>query len=475
MSSSKKVLLLNPPTFSGDIYFKEIGRCGSKSVSGEIWPQTGLAYLAAVLEAEGHVCMIIDSFADSIDVEETIRKAQSFYPDVIVIHTSTPTFTNDSKICALLSERLNSKIGFIGTHVSALPVESLQASKADFVIINEGEETLVELVREFDSCWDGIKGLCFRKNGEIVKNSERLSIENLDSLPFPARHLLPNSKYKMSFTNGRPFVTVIPSRGCPYPCIFCRAGRVWGSKTRYRSVKNVYLEVESIIEDLGITDIVFMTDTFTQSKKWVIDFCEIVINNQLNIRWICNSRVDTIDEEMLVLMKKAGCFLIAYGVESGSQSILNGAKKHITVEQSAKAISLTNEVGIESFAYFILGLPGENWDTINQSISFAKKLKPSYVQFHVATPFPGTEFYDMAKTNNWLITSNWEEFEEGSAVISTGVLSAHELLNAQKLAMKNFYLRPSQLFKEIKKIRSFAELKEKFKAGWNLFKPGIIS
>ncbi len=266
-------------------------------------------------------------------------------------------------------------------------------------------------------------------------------------------------------------MTVIPTRGCPWQCTFCRAGKVWGSKIRSRSPENVIEEIRQIKENLGIRNVVFMTDSLTLDKTWAARFFDAILEQSLEFRWICNSRVDAVNPEILSGMKKAGCLLISYGVESGSQEILDAAKKKITLEDSRNAIQWTREAGILSMAYFILGLPGETPETIEQSIIFACDLDPDYVNFHIATPFPGTELYDIAKEKGWLVTTDWSEYEEeGSAVLRTEALTARDLVCAQKRAMRRFYMRPGRILKEIRSVKSFTQFKARLKAGFSLFR-----
>ncbi|MFB3897344.1 MAG: radical SAM protein, partial [bacterium] len=362
-AKSMRVFLLNPPDLSGRVYMKELGRCGRKSVAGELWPQTGLAYLAAVLLKSGHDCQILDAMADKIEINGTISRLVEFKPDLVVVHTTTPTFNNDTLILRKIKETIilnpHLKIGFTGTHVSVLPKESLQESIADFVLVGEAENTLLELTSNLLADWATITGLAYRTpDNQIKLNPPRPLISDLDAIPFPARNLLPNGKYRMPFFTGAPFVTIIPSRGCPYQCTFCRAGAVWGDRVRLRSAGNVCDEIEQVVSDLHIRNFVFMTDALTLKKSWTIDLCNMIKHRKLDIRWIGNSRVDAVDLEMLQLMKSSGCELISYGVESGNQAILDGAKKKITLEQAEQAIRLTQEAGILAFAYFIVGLPG---------------------------------------------------------------------------------------------------------------------
>ncbi|MBN1900208.1 radical SAM protein [Candidatus Sumerlaeota bacterium] len=464
-----KVFFLNPPALSGEHFMKEVGRCGRRTVAGELWPQTGLAYLAAVAIQEHCEIRLIDAMASGETLEGLIRINLDFKPDLVIANTTTPTFKND----AIIMNRLKAShpdgiYAFTGTHVSALPEESLKNSEADLIFIDEAEQTLREAIHKWKK-WNDIPGLAYRKGDEILITSPCPYISNLDSLPFPARRLLPNDKYKMPFFEDEPFTTVIPTRGCPWKCIFCRAGKVWGTRIRTRSPENVIAEIREIKKELGIRNIVFMTDSLTLDRKWANAFFEKIWEQNLEFRWICNSRVDAVSPETLQKMKRAGCLLISYGVESGNGEILEKARKNIKPEDSVNAIRWTREAGILSMAYFILGLPGETRKTIEETIRFAKRIDPDYVNFHVATPFPGTELYEMAKEHGWLTSNDWSDYEEeGSAVLRTEELTSENLVQAQKRAMRSFYMRPGRLIREIGRIRSYAQLKARIKAGWAL-------
>jgi len=495
------VLFLNPPSLKNEIFMKEIGRCGRKSVAGELWPQTGLAYLAAITIQSGHKAKIIDAMATPVSLNNLIELIQKEKFDLIIVHSSTPTFNNDKKIISEIKKITNSVIGFTGTHTTVLPEESLKQSEAEFILIGETELTLKELlgilsnlqleqkcdatfmsqiprdksrVTTLDFAFDKLKlinGLAIKLNDEVIITPPREIYPDLDSFPFPARELLPNDKYTMPFFDRKPFVTIIPSRGCPFKCTFCRAGKVWGARPRFRTPSNIVAEIKDVINKLNIRNIVFMTDALTLKRDWTIALLNEILKEKLSFRWICNSRVDTVDKEMLNLMKKAGCELISYGVESGDQSILDKVKKNIKLEDSIKAMELTRQAGIVSLAYFIIGLPGETEETSKKTIKFAKKINPDYVNFHIATPFPGTELYDYAKNNNLLVSNNWDDYEEeGSAVIRTETMTPEQLVKYQKYAMNSFYLRPKYILKELLSIKSLSDLLAKIRAGINVIK-----
>ena len=478
--ASLRVLFLNPPSLTGELWMKEVGRCGRKAIGGELFPQTGLAYLAAMVEREGQTARIIDAMAEPISLDDLVAECRRWAPHIIIANSATPTIKNDSSVLERLAKATNALCGFSGPHVSVLPEETLRNSTADFGLVNEAEETVAELTRiavanlgdpaTTRAALSGIVGLVWRSSDGIHINPSRPMIENLDTLPFPARHLLPNNKYRMPFFQDHPFATIIPTRGCPWPCTFCRAGRVWGRKIRTRSVSNILEEIEILRRDFGIRHIAFMTDSLTLNRKWAMEFFEGLIARKDPIDWICNSRVDAIDADLLVLMKRGNCRQVLYGLESGSQAILDASRKGITLEQSERAIRLTREAGLQSMAYFILGLPGETADTIRETVRFAKRIAPDYVNFHIATPFPGTDLYDQAVANNWLTSTNWDDFEEeGSSVMQAGELTPAELTAAQRQAMRAFYLRPTRLFRELVRLRSWAEFKAKAMAALKIF------
>lgn len=465
-----RILFLNPPILTGEAYMKELGRCGRRSVAGELWPQTGLAYLAAVALKEKCDIKLIDAMASGETAQNLKQITAAFAPDLVIANTTTPTFKNDAKVLELLrGGHPEGVYAFTGTHVSALPEESLRESSADLVFIDEAEQTLREMILKWKN-WSDIPGLAYKKGDTILITSPCPYISNLDELPFPARQFLPNDKYRMPFFEDEPYVTVIPTRGCPWQCTFCRAGKVWGSRIRTRSPENVIEEILEIKNKLGINNVIFMTDSLTLDKKWAAGFFDAILERNLVFRWICNSRVDAVAPEMLSRMKKAGCMLISYGVESGNQEILDESKKKISLEDSRNAIKWTREAGILSMAYFILGLPGETPETIEETIRFACDLDPDYANFHIATPFPGTQLYDIAREKGWLVTTDWSEYEEeGSAVLRTEALTARDLVAAQKRAMRRFYLRPQRILKEIRSVKNLSQLKARLKAGLSLF------
>ena len=464
---AERILFLNPPLPDGDIYMKELGRCGRRSVGGETWPQTGLAYLAAVARQEGSVITVLDGMAEGLTQDQAEARIEEWGPDWVIAGTTTPTFVKDAAYLKRLKEAHGWTTGMTGTHVTALPKESLDDANADFILVGEAELTLKRMLNSPRDEWGKIPGICVQgKDGPVLGPPTEL-IDNLDEIPYPAREETPWNLYRMPFSRGEPFATVIPSRGCPYPCTFCRAGTVWGTGIRTRSVENLLGELVDMRENMGINFFAFMTDTFTLRRSWVMNVMEAI--RPYKFRWVCNSRGDTIDYELACEMKASGCELISFGVESGNETILESTKKGITLDQIRTGIGETKRAGILTFAYFIIGMPGETEETIEDTIRFAKDLDPDYVNFHVATPFPGTELYDMAKENGWLVHEDWEQYEEmGSAVLQTPQLSPEAAMAAQQRATRSVYMRPGRIWKEILRIRTWGDFKLRTAAGLRL-------
>jgi radical SAM superfamily enzyme YgiQ (UPF0313 family) len=337
--------------------------------------------------------------------------------------------------------------------VTTLPELTLIETALDSIIRGEPEMTALELAENLQNKerLRYVKSLSYRGNPTFVNNPARPYINNLDLLPFPARDLLKNDRYKMPIYN-RPYTLVITARGCPNNCSFCTANLYYGTKIRMRSPENVLAEVEEILKIHKIRDITFWADTFTFDRNYVLKICQGIKDRGLKFRWMCNARVDKVDLELLKQMKTTGCQIISYGVESGVQKILNHIGKNITLTKIRQAFAWTREAGIESAAHIIFGLPGETEETIKRTIKFVKEISPDYIQFYSAIPFPGTRFYDEAAKKGWITTKNWEDYELGKNIISTPHLPVERLAYWRKRAYLQFYLRPSYIWSRLKKF-----------------------
>lgn len=442
-----KVLLINPPTTTDVETAKVIGLKA---------PPLGLAYLAAVLEREGYDVKILDSPVLDHSFEDVKREVKKLDPDLVGVTSTTPTIYDAMKTVKTVKEAKDNAFTIMGgAHPTFMPRETLlECPDLDAVAIGEGEITLLELVRALGSgsSLGGVRGIAFKRGREVVFTPPRPPIENLDSLPFPARHLLPMDKY-MVFGKRTFIANVMSSRGCPYNCIFCSSSLMFGKKYRARSPSNVADEVEELVNKYKVKHIEFADDNFTFDQRRAINIAKEFLKRGLDVVWACGARVDNISRELLYWLKKAGCYMIYVGVESGVQRVLNILRKGIKIDQVVRAVKMIKEFGIEVTGSFIIGAPGETRKDVKETVKFAKKLDIDFAQFTVMTPYPGTHIYDYAKREGLLLTNDWSKYTTIRPVMRTKDLSAEELERLVAEAYRSFYLRLSFLCKQIMRRR----------------------
>ncbi len=456
------VLLVNPPSPNESLIIRDLNRSGRTTREKIIWPQTNLAYLAAMLPKNLSV-EILDCIAERMNWENFEKVLFQKKPKHVISHVITSTYKNDFKVFKL-AKKINATTVTMGPHATKLIKESFEeCPELDFIMLKEVEITFKELILALEKS-EGVKdirGLAYREDGEIKVNENRNFIENLDELPIPRHDLLPLEKYVFPFIASK-FTFVISSRGCPYDCTFCRQPIMWSKKFRSRSAGNMMKELR-FLKEIGINNFLFQSDTFTIDRDVVLELCKKMIEEELNMNWGCNSRVDTIDEELLKWMKKAGCWMIAYGFESGSQEVLDRCKKQATIKQMEDAANLTHKMGIKMYGYFIIGLPQETKETIKKTIDLAKKLPITFAIFHVASPYPGTEFHYEAEKNNWLNLASLEDIDQGGvSPVNYPNLSSEEIMRGIKKAYISFYLRPNVSLRILKEVKNFNDFKHLF-------------
>lgn len=444
------ILIINPPA---EMKVVREGRCEQRADSYQyLMVPISLPSIAAVLIEKGFEVKIIDCIADDIslgELENILRRENTL---LAIINVATMTFDIDKKT-AELCKKLKIPCAAVGMHVTTIPDDALKSSVFDFAIRGEPELISLNLAEALHHKSDlkNVKGISFKINGKIVHNQNEKLIENLDSLPFPARELLHNEKYIGPLTQ-KPYTLVITGRGCPFNCIFCTANRYYGKRQRIRSPKNIVDEIEQIVRKFGIRNIGMWNDTFTFNKEQVKGLAREIIKRKLRIDWFCNSRVDTIDEEMLMLMAKSGCKVITFGVESLDERILKNIKKGINASQVENAVRLCRKYKIKSQLHIIFGLPGETRETLKKTIKETLRINPDYAQFYCAVPFPGTEFREYVTKRGYLHNAKWDKYEINNALVSYPHLSSKEIQNARKMAYRKFYLRPSYILKKMKEF-----------------------
>lgn len=468
-----RVVLVSPAY--GDIYgsFSRAKQATSGSP-----PPLGLLYVAAALELDGHDVQVIDAEAEHLSVEETGERVKAQRPEVLGLYANTPTVQRQAHLAALVKGFSFGPSWVImgGPHASALPHETLEVCHfVDFVVKGEGEATMRELVTALGGQsrkrLEAIEGLCFRQSSWLTDTEPRQYLA-LDTLPLPARHLLDPSLYQANSIHGERggFATVQTTRGCPFGCVFCYP--VMGRRVRYRSPENVIAEFRHL-RDTGVKVVGIVDDTWNVDIDRAKRLCDLLADADLGIQWGCSSRVWPIDAELFQKMKAAGCVRVNFGVESGDADILKAIHKGITKEQARAAFSLARKAGLETVGYFIIGHPFETEASIKRTIAFAKELDPDVAEFSIMTPFPGTELAEMIKRGEGgieVIDHDWSHYAHyRGAVIGVDGLSPQDLERWQKTAFRQFYTRPSYIWRKLRKPR---ELISMVKSGIGLLKGG---
>jgi radical SAM superfamily enzyme YgiQ (UPF0313 family) len=420
-TSNKKVLLIVPP------FYRLVG--GKNN-----WIHLGLSYIGSLLDRNGFEVKIYntDHVDDVSDIglrevfdaydqhreilnnpshelwQEIITRIKAYAPDIVGITIVFSATFKAVEIIARMIKEWNSNIKIVvgGPHASLAPEDTMQTKYFDYVVRGEGEYTLLELVAGKEL--RHIRGLSYRNDrGNIVHNKDRELIENLDALPPPNVNL---QLMPIEDPNEN-FGVIATSRGCPLRCIFCSSPRLWGRRVRFRSVDNVIEEIKQRYYGYGVTKYYFSDDNINLNKKYAKELCRAMINNGLNIEWICEAKVEHFDSELLELMKKAGCKRLKLGVESGSDRILKLMKKGITARKVRESVSLIKQAGIEYTIYVLIGMPTETVEEMRQTLQLARELDANYVSVSVATPHVGTELYEkMIEMGKKLDKESWEDF-----------------------------------------------------------------
>ncbi len=470
-----KILFINPPLSDKEKIESKgsLFRKAKKKLKGE-FPPLGLASLAAFLIEKGHEAEIIDSIAQGFSEKDIIHHIKKSRPDVIGFSSMTYNSHRAMKLAETIKKEFSWILTLCGGHHPTTMQDNLRLeSSFDFFISGEGEYTLFELIEKYRKSGKNIKdfkkdyavlekidGILYNKKGKIVSTKARKLIENLDELPFPARELFDNDLYlpPPSQYKRRPLFHMVAFRGCSFSCTFCSNNSVFGKVIRSRSPEKIIDEIKYLKKQYGAKEIAFWDDTITTNRKWLIEFCKLLISSKLNILWSCYSRVDTVSLEILKLMKKAGCWNIFYGYESGNQELLDIIKKGITLDQIRMTNAWTKKAGIEIRASFMLALPGETPQMGRKTIEFAKELNPHYAQFCITTPYPGTELYSIAEKYGKLDYTFSKYSIWNPVFIPYGYKNAKEVTDMEKQAVKEFYLRPSYIISSLARIRSVDDI-----------------
>ncbi len=422
----------------------------------------GALFIAAVLLQHGIDVEVIDADIEGLTVKEMVKRILAASPDLVGFSMMTPQLMSALEGSALLKEeRPSLPIVLGGAHISSTLDNTFSfADCFDFAVYGEGEQTMVEVVRKieqggFPDCLEGIPGVIYRKRGgEVVINPPRPWIMDLDSLPPLNYDMLDITKYRIPTVVGRYVMAMMISRGCPFQCSFCDAPTTTGRKIRFRSPELAVEDIRHNYEKYGVRSFTFRDSTFSANRNWVIKFCEAVIKSGMKIHWRVGTRVNCVDDELLKIMKRAGCYIINFGVESGHPQILKNIMKGTTLEEIYRAHELTRKHGIRTYSTFLVGSPGETEETMQTTIDLAKRIRPSLAMFFVTTAFPGTLIYEQAVKAgivepNWWVNQDWDPkrhsaFQKRWGWTAEGAIRipGFDAEAWQKRATRSFYLRP---------------------------------
>jgi len=433
----------------------------------------GLGYIASFLKQNGHEVAMLDPEVQGLSYEACAKKIKELNPGLIGITAATPDFQGALKIADVA--RKNSKAFLLlgGVHASAVPeyILTKHSGVFDAICVGEGEELSLEICKFLEGkgkTLDQIDGLCFVKDGQVVKNKSRHFISDLDNLPIPARDLVDLTLYKPHAFNTRQgrTATIITSRGCPFQCTFCASKVTLGGVFRARSAESVVGEIKHLVDQYSVNHILIQDDTFTYDMSRAKDICRKIIDSKLKIEWFCFSQVTKVDEELLDLMKQAGCYSVGFGIESADKEVLKLMKKPINSEVSERAIGMAKKKGLNVQAYFVFGSKGDSKESIEKTINFACKTSPTLAFFNKVVAYPGTAMFDDYFGNDYENVT-WKDF----VPMGVNVIMSNEQLTKRQLqgliykANLKFYFRPTQLFKILISMKSFDELKAYLKGG----------
>jgi len=429
-----------------------------------------MAYATSAVKKAGHEALLLDAIALGWSTSKTLSEIELFLPDIVVVETSTPSIFTDLEFARLLDKRVKAKIVFCGPHATALPREVLSGAPGIAVLRGEYDYTIVELINCLETGGNlaEIQGLAWR-DGDIIKtNQDRSLIQNLDELSYPERDSLPMEKYTDPACKKFPNVSIITSRGCPHQCVFCLESTVFyhSPSFRPRDPVKVVDEMEYVVKRFGAQEVYFDDSSFTSSPKHARSVAEEILRRGLNIPWsaMADARVD---DDTLKLLYRSGCIGLKFGVETADSKRMSLINKNLDLDHVVKFVKTCQKLGIATHGTFMFGLPGDTKENLKQTLAYAKKLNCTTSQFSVATPFPGTPFYDQAVRENWLNTTDWSRWDgAGSPVLTYPECKPEDILcfleKARKMKIKRLVTNPPVLAQYIWKLY-------KIKGFWGLF------
>lgn len=452
-----KVLFVVPPAQLQERY-------GRLKGAGAIYPSIGIAYLAAGLMQLGHEVRVLDAEVLGVGLEAIRAETESFNPDLAGFQTYCANLARCME-CAQLIRSIKSdvRVVFGGVQATLFPEQSLANENVDFVVRGEGDRVLPELVRCLEAGTEpvAVRGLSWRRNGAVIHNPNQDLIHNLDELPHPALHLFPHARYRSSAQlRGRKTMLIFTSRGCPYNCSYCSGDLIFGKSFRFHGTEWVMNEIDRLTGEFKVDSLQFYDETFTIDRERIIELCQAMIDRNLNLPWSCFTRVDLVDLELLKMMKKAGCYQIFFGVETGVERLLTLIRKGTTLDQAREAFRLTHQVGIETVASFMLTLPTETIEETWISVRFGLELDPDYVYWLTFTPYPGTDLAEFAARNGTIINTDYSSYNVFDSIAFLPLQrTEQEIRETITRAYRMFYFRPSYMLRRLRSILKLPPVK----------------
>lgn len=443
------------PYATTSLFFGELKRF--QGIRGK-FPPLGLAYIASSLEAKGHTVRIIDAEAEELSAKRVCKRIIQFNPQAVGIYATYSSFKIARSIYKEV-KNINPSILFIigGPVTFTFPDKVLALGEFEFAAVGEAEETMPELVSaiEMKGDFSQVNGIIYRDGNANIRTPFRPPVHDLDKMPFPSWHLLPIKYYGDLIAKRKNYTTMFTSRGCPYKCIICDPTTHLGNRFRARSPRNIIEEIELLYKKYKVGEILFFDDIFTFDKNRILELCKLILNNGYDIIWDCRTRADLLDGELMEKMREVGCIRLRLGVESGVPHILEKMKKGITREQILRTFHLANRIGIETVAYFMLGLPGDTKETIRETIDFSLKINPTY-SFYTMTVLsnPGTELNQIASKRIKIDDDYWERYLRGDKDVKLHYFTdkdfdEKDLDHLLRYANRKFYSRPKIILRLI--------------------------
>jgi radical SAM superfamily enzyme YgiQ (UPF0313 family) len=437
-------------------------------------PPVGLLYIQGAVEGSKHESVFLDADLEGWDHEEAARQALSHNPDLVGLQAMTFTMP-DAYLVAKALKRLNPDVKVIigGPHPTIYPRETATLDDVDFAFAGEGEVRFPEFLDHFSDpqARAAVPGIACKLNGTVSYTPSQGLLKDMDSIPFPARRSSPYKRYSSVLAKRNPITTIITSRGCPFQCVFCnRMGRSY----RMHSAQYVLNEIEEILK-LGIKEVFIHDDTFSINRDRVRKISEGIIERGYDIVWEARTRVDCVDEELIALMKRAGCHRLSFGVESGSERVLESMKKGISLELVERVFKACRAEGVVTLADFIIGNMDEEMEDVHKSFDLVKRLDPDYVQFSICSPYPGTPLYEIGLETGLYTRDIWLDFardplQDFHSPVWTQHFTEKELTDITSAAYRAFYMRPSFILKQLARTRSLGQFKTMFRGALGMLK-----